>query len=546
MLILSLFFIAVSTLFLRFVLLFIFCLLLVRAVKQLFAYTVILPGCLALAFVFWYLLHINFAKQGGKTMAFGLFSGRKETADIIYTNCTIHTMDAAMPLADAVACRDGIIMRVGSDEDMQDIVGDETEVFDLEGMHVFPGFIEADATPVLDAIDEDVCYVIDEDESIEEILSGLSDHISEYFTDVTIDLEDADDADDAVSEEEFDGGFDEEFDGFDEETMLIPDVVFGYGFDSSLLSDMELEERQSLLDEVCDDSPVLLLSEDGLTAWFNTIAFDIVAAAAEENGMEILTLPFMLSVLAPVDAERFEASAFEVMRGYCSEGFTSVFEGSAGAYISSIFEDLQIALLAEENIKLRFINGIYICSEVNPSYIESQLKNHKAKYQEMGGILTGGIVCAHERGGNLSVQFLSEMMKAAASRGGRVLLEAESPEDIALCRSAISSYRERSGGKPDIVLSHDGELQHSDTHFEYALMPEGETPYDEIVIRTTAAAEKLGLSDILGSVSEGKYADFAIFESDPLEADSVADDNAAMTIIGGRIVYDCDEKFLTM
>ena len=153
-------------------------------------------------------------------MAFGLFSGRKEIADIIYTNCTIHTMDEAMPLADAVACRDGIIMRVGSDEDMQDIVGDETEVFDLEEMHVFPGFIEADATPVLDAIDEDVCYVIDEDESIEEILSGLSDHISEYFTDVTIDLEDADDADDAVSEEEFDGGFDEEFDGFDEENLL--------------------------------------------------------------------------------------------------------------------------------------------------------------------------------------------------------------------------------------------------------------------------------------------------------------------------------------
>ena len=519
-------------------------------------------------------------------MAFGLFSGRKDTADIIYTNCTIHTMDDALPIAEAVACRDGLIMRVGTDEEMQDIVGDETDVFDLEGMHMFPGFIEADAAPVLDAIDEDVCYVIDEDESIEEILAGLSEYISEYFADVTIEPDDeereddeddpddadgdgddgdTDDADDYGDTDEFEYASDEEFlsefGEFGDEAFLIPDVVFGYGFDSGLLSDMELEERQALLDEICDDAPVLLLSEDGLTAWFNTVAFDIVEAAAEENGMEILTLPFMLSVLAPVDAERFEASAFEVMRGYCTEGYTSVFEGSAGAYISSIFEDLQIALAAEENTKLRFINGIYICSEVDPSYIEQQLKNHKAKYQEMNGILTGGIVCAHERGENLSAQFLSEMMKAAASRGGRVLIEAGTPEDLALCRSAISSYRERSGGKPDIVLTHDGELLHTDTHFEYALMPEGATLYDELVIRTTAAAEKLGLSEKFGSISEGKYADFAIFENDPLEAEIEDDSQTAdmdldehenifpdveMTVIGGRVAFDIGEKFLTM
>ena len=74
-------------------------------------------------------------------------------------------------------------------------------------------------------------------------------------------------------------------------------------------------------------------------------------------------------------------------------------------------------------------------------------------------------------------------------------------------------------------------------------MPEAGSPEEEIRIRTVIAAEKLGLSDILGSISEGKYADFTIFEDDPLESSfaqgKLAD--AAMTVIGGQVVYDSED-----
>lgn len=478
-------------------------------------------------------------------MAFGFFSNKEEDyADIIYTNCIIHTMDSAMPQGEAVAAKNGLIMRVGTDEDMQDLVGDETEVFDLEGMHVYPGFIEANASPVLDAIDEDVCFVIDEDESIEEILGNLSTYISESFAE----LESRDFSDDDQDSPEIDtSDFDDDPEDFfsdADEAFAIPDVVFGYGFNSAILEDLELEERQQLLDEVDDETPILLLSEDGLTGWFNTVAFNIVAAAAEENGMEILTLPFMLAVLAPVDSYSFEASAFEVIHGYCREGFTTVFEGGAGAYISSIFEDLMMSLINEGNACLRFVNGTYICSETNPTYVESQLKNNRAKYQELDGLLMGGIVSAHVHDHNLSAEYLAEMMKSAGARSGRVLIEAESPEDVVFCRSAISAFREKAGGKLDIMLTHDEEPLECDTHFEYPLMPEAETPDEEIRIRTVLAAEKLGLSDVLGSVSEGKYADFTIFEEDPLEGSFAEGElaDAAMTIIGGQIVYDSEDE----
>ena len=476
-------------------------------------------------------------------MAFGFFSGKDDFADIIYTGGTIHTMDDSMPLADAVACKGGMILRVGTDEDMRDIIGDDTEIFDLEGMHMFPGFIETDAAPVLDAIDEDVCFVINERENIDEILAELAEYINDHFNDTT------DDTEEALfrSFGHTDGGGmfgshetnEDELFG-NEEYFEIPDVIFGYGFDAEILKDMELIERQHLLDEICDGTPILLLSEDGLTGWFNTAAFDIASAAAEESGTEILTLPFMLSALAPVDPMKFESSSFEVLQGYCREGFTTVFEGSAGSYLTGVFEELQMNLITESNAKLRFINGIYICSEVNSQYIDMQLKNHKTNYQELNGMIMGGIVSAHIHDGNLSGEYLTDMMKTAASRGATVMLDAESPEDTDLCRSAIRAFREKAGGKTEIMLSHDGILMESDTHFEYELLPAAGTVEDKIRIRTVLAAEKLGLSHLLGSVSEEKYADFTVFEDDPLLKPLIRGEmpDADMTVIAGEIVYD--------
>lgn len=436
-------------------------------------------------------------------MAFGFFGGNDD-ADIIYTNCTVHTMDDALPLAQAVACKDGRILRVGSDEDMEDIVGDETDVFDLEGMHVFPGFIDAQSSPVLDVVDEDVCYVIDESENIDQITVGLEAYIAE-------------------------------------EPMA--EIYFGYGFDPALIVDMELEERQSMLDEICPDKPVLLLSEDGFTGWFNTAAFEEVEASAEEDGMEILTLPYMLSVLAPVDPEKLESSAFEVIQGYCREGYTSVFEGSVSTFLSSMYEELLMMMLSQGNLPHRYISGIYICRETEPSYIDMQLQNHKSRYAELNGEIFGGIVSAHVSGENLSQDYIVEMMKAAAARQGNVILHAEDSDDVSLCRQAVDVFRQKAGGKIHISLLHDEDPSYYDTHKEFFSMQEGGNAAEEIRIRTVVAAEKLAIDEDFGSITEGKFADFAVFENDISAGELVRGElpDASMTIIGGEIAYDCED-----
>jgi predicted amidohydrolase YtcJ len=66
-----------------------------------------------------------------------------ETADTIYTNGTIITVDAEESIAEAVAVKDGKILAVGGQAKVLAHQGDATEVIDLEGKTMTPGFIDA-------------------------------------------------------------------------------------------------------------------------------------------------------------------------------------------------------------------------------------------------------------------------------------------------------------------------------------------------------------------------------------------------------------------
>lgn len=66
-----------------------------------------------------------------------------QQADLVLHNGTIYTMNEALPQAEAVATRDGKIVFVGSNADVQAWIGDATEVIDLQGKTTTPGFIES-------------------------------------------------------------------------------------------------------------------------------------------------------------------------------------------------------------------------------------------------------------------------------------------------------------------------------------------------------------------------------------------------------------------
>ena len=67
------------------------------------------------------------------------------TADVVIKNAIIYTVDENNPTAQAIAVIDDTIAYVGSDADIQAWTGENTEVLDMRGKIVTPGFIEGHA-----------------------------------------------------------------------------------------------------------------------------------------------------------------------------------------------------------------------------------------------------------------------------------------------------------------------------------------------------------------------------------------------------------------
>lgn len=63
-------------------------------------------------------------------------------ADLLITNGNVYTVDPAQTTASVVAIKDGRILAIGSEEDLADYRGENTELLDANGQFVMPGFIE--------------------------------------------------------------------------------------------------------------------------------------------------------------------------------------------------------------------------------------------------------------------------------------------------------------------------------------------------------------------------------------------------------------------
>lgn len=71
--------------------------------------------------------------------------GGSEAADLVLRGGTIATVDQNGTEVQALAARDGRIVALGSDADVEGLIGPDTEVIDLEGGFAMPGFIEGHA-----------------------------------------------------------------------------------------------------------------------------------------------------------------------------------------------------------------------------------------------------------------------------------------------------------------------------------------------------------------------------------------------------------------
>ncbi|WP_433920111.1 amidohydrolase [Streptomyces canus] len=88
------------------------------------------------------------------------------TADLVLTGGPVHTVDPARSRATAVAVRDGRIAAVGHDE-VRELIGSRTEVVDLAGKSLLPGFQDAHVHPQGAGLELGLCHLADTVDPVE-------------------------------------------------------------------------------------------------------------------------------------------------------------------------------------------------------------------------------------------------------------------------------------------------------------------------------------------------------------------------------------------
>ncbi len=159
-------------------------------------------------------------------------------ADIVLINGVVYTADEQDTVYQAVAIQDNKILLTGSDKDVQNLIGEKTQVIDLGGKMVLPGMIDSHIHPpglsLLDLYEVQLFNINSIEGYVEAVKNFISDH---------------------------------------------PDAkaVYGRGWSWGILSGEELIKgpRKEYLDAVAKNIPVVLRANDGHTLWVNSKALEL-------------------------------------------------------------------------------------------------------------------------------------------------------------------------------------------------------------------------------------------------------------------------------
>ena len=93
-------------------------------------------------------------------------------ADRVFLNGAVYTVDAERSWAEAVAITDGRIVYVGDDEVAASYIGPETEVIDLVGQMLLPGFHDSHIHILTEMMTDEECDLL-RIEPVEEVAAKL-------------------------------------------------------------------------------------------------------------------------------------------------------------------------------------------------------------------------------------------------------------------------------------------------------------------------------------------------------------------------------------
>lgn len=155
------------------------------------------------------------------------------TADYIFTNAKVYTVNKKQVWAESVAIKGNEIIFVGNTADVNSYINDKTKVIDLEGKMLLPGFIDTHAHPVMAAAYTG-SLILDQYASVDNWVNETKKFINQN-----------------------------------------PEKLYyiGLGFMASTFGPEG--PTKELLDAISTDKPIILIDEGWHSAWVNSKAFEL-------------------------------------------------------------------------------------------------------------------------------------------------------------------------------------------------------------------------------------------------------------------------------
>ncbi|MDM8530901.1 amidohydrolase [Anaerolineales bacterium HSG25] len=169
------------------------------------------------------------------TNAVGSSEKAVDTADTALVNGQFYIVDEENSWAEAVAIKDGIIVHVGSMEDVDSYIGENTEVIDLEGKFAMPSFVESHLHPLSTAYDRMFKVALHELSTPEEYVVAIKE-----FAEANPDKK----------------------------------GIMGAGFSRTLFD--AVGPRKELLDAIDSTRPIGIVSSDIHSMWVNSKALEMI------------------------------------------------------------------------------------------------------------------------------------------------------------------------------------------------------------------------------------------------------------------------------
>jgi predicted amidohydrolase YtcJ len=282
------------------------------------------------------------------------------TADIVYTNAKVYTVNEAQPWAEAVAVEGNKIIFVGTSSDAKKHIGEKTRVINLNGKMLLPGFVEGHIHPIsgaLATVGVDLQY-----DSIEEVLDTLK-----KYADANPNLE----------------------------------IIRGFGWRYPLFPSTGPTKEQ--LDKIISNRPVYLIAIDGHSGWANSKALKMAGVTKETPDPQpgfshyqrdpktrkatgyLVEVPAMMEVLVklqPQTKERVAKEFEKMLPQFPAAGIASIFDaGMLGVGEENGFQ-IYLDLEKREKLPMRVVGSFYHNKpDIDPLPILKKLK--KAYYTDL-------------------------------------------------------------------------------------------------------------------------------------------------------------------